>query len=1711
MSALDDIPLAPAKPQQSTGTLPSDIPLGDTTLKDNYDSASKVNPDHAAKALRVSKETGLNPQYVLKNQDKFNAQPDFDELDKNYPNTGKYLRDRANMSKSHDDIENLTQHEQIANHFQIADSIPKAIKMGLENSILAMSFRGKESGMTFGKDSTFAQKVAGQAASLFADFPYMAAGGVIGAAAGSPLGPGGAAVAGYGGSFALPDAVRHALQEHIRNGDVDSTADLIKKTFSFGTLKAGLKGFGIGALTGGAGKAAAVFGPVASGAAELATMTAAGAAAEGQVPTMEDVASNSVLMGLMHGAGKIGGYAMKKTFPERVSEKVSTDIAQQSILAQDEAIKASKLRQRDPEGFANFVDTLNIPKPMVDVAKFDQHFESKGIDPSKAAEQLGISSAYQEAKATGDHIVIPQSAYTRAEFDEHRLALAPDTKFSSEALTPTQFQEEEKVRSEIKKAAEEGKPVEGSQPNVQSPAAEAASELLPGASEPPVQSGAGREPLPISVTEHPIFVKSQETALPVLNEAGIHPEDKAGVIKLYRDIHGQMHDLLAEAKSKPAPERLSEIAAQMNAIGAKEAAIIRHANILSQPDTWLPFYEMRDQGNMEAKAPQNVMEKFLGEQTPLTEREDATRKALNLAGQELGQTTLKAAEANPKASEQLLKLQKAARAEAEKILMQPQLEEIKASTRDMLEKERERLTQEIGNQVNQEPIFKALSLLNLGPKKQEMWFHANDYMNDKLSAENKTAFNMIAEMSGFSSGDEMARTMLLTDPKDAFKSEVKKRVDLEMGKFSNLKDTDAMREEALKAVHNEKQSELLALEQQIMRGLRDKVEVNDEVIRRRKEEAKLAADAAKNLAETYLENQPIQDAGAFRRFYTAERNAAVRYAKALAKGDYVAAEQAKGEQLNSHALATESIRLRNNIVRWVNRLNTERTVDAKTYKTAEHFYQAAELLRRFGLDREDFRPSMRDETLAQWSARMEEKTSIVDIPDWLQNERLEKPYRDLSVGQLRDLKNAIANIKHVANFEDTAFTIFDKADLGEVANKLIAEQQANAAQGKTPSLSMKESFMDKVIKSKDEMLFQLIAPETWLRKFDGYKNFGPWWKALYEHYARGADVKAKMLVEAADHYSKIWGEYSPKEKEAMGEKIYIPEIGDSLMKSEILTMALNTGSEINMQRLIEGRDWRPEQVKAILDREMTKRDWDTIQKTWDFIDSYWPKISELYKELTGFSPEKIEAKPFMAQFDEYRGGYYPKIVDSRVEVRGSTQMDVDASLSSQQPAWRASTKNGFTKKSVEGAKYKVSLDINGIQRHITDVVHDLTMRKWVLDANRLLARKDIQASIVDGLGMGGYKMFNDWVKAVAGTNDFQSREYLGDFIHGVRSHTVIANLGLRVASVVLQADDIGAYGSVDPTNFGAMDAGNAVVGFYGKLITDPSRYQKSVDFVYEKSKYMKYERGENLDRDIKEAARREWGSNDTMGKVSMSLVTGVDHLLSIPVWIEAYKKGIELHNGDDQMATDYADNIIRRAQASGRLGELPAIMRGSEKQKALTMFYSFMNKRLNLWYEALDRTKDINDLPRLAGTAMAMWIVPTLFSSFVHNGVPTTKEKQKKYMKDILLYPTSLFPVIRDVADFAMDKAMGLPSFGYSPTPMARGVEAAGEFIGKIANWKKTRTQKKLEAGARVASYVAPYPSQINDWIFNLADYVNHGMTPQIGDLLRRRPTRERR
>lgn len=188
-------------------------------------------------------------------------------------------------------------------------SLVDALRAGFETSVTGLMTRGKLPDRVLTEQAPFVNRVASQVGTLAGDFPFMVvgslAGGAMGAAAGTPLGPEGTVAGGIigagGGAFALPEGLRRAYIDSYQKGEIASFRDYWERVAAVGTDA--WHGFVTGAATAGAGKLVPKGLVVPT---EIATLVTVGNALEGEVPEPTEFAEAAVLVGGMHAARATG-------------------------------------------------------------------------------------------------------------------------------------------------------------------------------------------------------------------------------------------------------------------------------------------------------------------------------------------------------------------------------------------------------------------------------------------------------------------------------------------------------------------------------------------------------------------------------------------------------------------------------------------------------------------------------------------------------------------------------------------------------------------------------------------------------------------------------------------------------------------------------------------------------------------------------------------------------------------------------------------------------------------------------------------------------------------------------------------------------------------------------------------------------------------------------------------------------------------------------------------------------------------------------------------------------------------------------------------------------------------------------------------------------------------------------------------------------------
>lgn len=283
-----------------------------------------------------------------------------------------------------------------------------------------------------------------------------------------------------------------------------------------------------------------------------------------------------------------------------------------------------------------------------------------------------------------------------------------------------------------------------------------------------------------------------------------------------------------------------------------------------------------------------------------------------------------------------------------------------------------------------------------------------------------------------------------------------------------------------------------------------------------------------------------------------------------------------------------------------------------------------------------------------------------------------------------------------------------------------------------------------------------------------------------------------------------------------------------------------------------------------------------------------------------------------------RGGYYPLVYESEMSDVAAAHEQAQIAKEMQAGAYtRATTRRGHTKKRAEkvGEPLRFTLDV--IDRHISQVVHDLAWHEWLIDAGRLLRDKRISSAIRDHYGPATLKAMKDTLSDIA-TGDLQRMSRVEALVAGVRARTSAAVMGWSMTTALLQP--FGLFQSIP--RVGAVWILRGMKHWAG----DALRLENSARLIREKSAMMRH-RSTTFNRDIREVtARIHQGKGPIAEAFDGSLFIAMQKLqlvADIPTWWGAYEKAMA-EADDEGRAVALADQAVLDAQGVGRSRTWPA-------------------------------------------------------------------------------------------------------------------------------------------------------------------------------------------
>ncbi|WP_179504344.1 MULTISPECIES: hypothetical protein [unclassified Sphingomonas] len=980
--------------------------------------------------------------------------------------------------------------------------------------------------------------------------------------------------------------------------------------------------------------------------------------------------------------------------------------------------------------------------------------------------------------------------------------------------------------------------------------------------------------------------------------------------------------------------------------------------------------------------------------------------------------------------------------------------------------------------------------------------------------------DMLAEMAGFESGQQMIEVLIGAQRQHLAAKQSGDARGLRQRMIDNAADEEMQRrhgddplndgsieEEAIAAVNNDLAGDLLATELRYL-GRRTGQQATPYQVAR--------AWARQRVRSGVIVEQA--SLAAIQRHTKAVAKAGREAEKAILAGKMDEAFAAKQRQMLSAALLAESKAAYDEVSRAQDRL--AKIAKRKTMKSVDQEYleQAHALLDAVQLGPRSQKSIERQGKWEAWAAQQEADGREIVVPASFEATLRGTHWSRLTVENLLGLDDAVNQVMHLGRLKQTLLDNQEEREWSDIFDE--AERAADNIAGAPPRDLTDPNMLERIKAGALAVDATLLKLETVFDWLDGGDPNGVFNRIAFRPIADAQDRENAML---ADYYGRIKGLFKavPAEDAARWrDKLEMPwtDVATGrpmrMERSKVIAMALNIGNAGNFQRLADGYRINPGAIEGYLNDTLTASEWQFVQSVWDTIDTLWPMIEQLERRVNGVAPEKIGPRAFDTPHGPMRGGYYPAIYDTtrdyRAEERGGKESDLLGTNYT-----RATTRARATKERAEKVKAPILLDLGVINRHLGEVIHDVTHREAVIQANRFLTSERVSRAVDAALGPEIRKQFRPWVKFVANSWAMEraGNEGFGKWLGKLRANVTVVGMGLRATTMLTQI--AGYSNSVEVVGAGSM--AKAIARFAASPI-ETSR------FALERSGELRA-RMDTLDRDIRNQIAA-MATVNPVGKLARQALDAkrfmfhgigyMDRVVSVPTWMAAYSNAIA--GGATEADAIYAgDKAVRQSQGAGSPKDMAAIVRGTgkwgEATKLFTMFYSYFSAQYQRQRTLARDTggadaRRTRNLPKLTARAFFLLIAPPLLTELIKAGVtggggPDDDEWWSEWLaRKMLANAIGPIPLARDVFEPTWNAVAGNKVFSASLTPMQRAADSlaqAGRDVGKLARGQETKhaTKDVLETTGYLTGLV---PGQVASATQFLVD-VGQGADPQsVGD-----------
>lgn len=924
---------------------------------------------------------------------------------------------------------------------------------------------------------------------------------------------------------------------------------------------------------------------------------------------------------------------------------------------------------------------------------------------------------------------------------------------------------------------------------------------------------------------------------------------------------------------------------------------------------------------------------------------------------------------------------------------------------------RKQVTQAVTREVMAEPVYRAMDYLKRGvldgqpvegphklytPEIREQYGEEAAQLIEQLrgmtSTDNGIHPAQLAELFGFTSVDHMLVELTSAEPiKDKIAGLVEQRL---LEDHGDLTDEKAIEEAADRAIHSDARARFVATELAALNQLAGK--------------PKTLASAARAYAKEIVARLKVRDLKP-----SLYESAAARAGKAsldaLGKGNRTAAAAEKRNQLINTYAAREAIRAKDEVddtLAYFARLlrpGAAKSIDP------DYLEQILSILDRVDLRiGQSLRAIDKRTSLAEWIEKQRELGFDPIIPDDLLEQLGRRSYKDMSVEELRGLRDAVKNIEHLGRLKNKLLTAKRDRDFARAVGK-ITDRVIGQAYKEVPALIAKAKGLSGVAEHISSFLIAHRKLAEIARQLDGEYDGGPVWEFFIRPMNDAAAAEVAMTGDASRRFAALTGGLKLSSKLE-----FVPEIGQSISFEHRLGVALNLGNAVNRERVLAGHRWNDDQLEAVL-RPLTAEHWQLVQGIWDFIGSYWPEIAAKERRVTGVEPGRVDPEPLRVypadgEPMELAGGYYPIAYNRDQSAGAEAHGEAEGWKMAMRGAYTsATTRRGHTKARVESTGWPLRYDLGVVTEHVAQVIHDLTHHEMLIDVNRLLRAPSVDGAIRAHYGPEIVRAFRDTLKATA-EGYTPAKDTAERVARALRNNVTIAAMGWNLLSAAQQPLGL---------TMGVQRVGAKWIALGAShWASNPYAQESTAAWIAAQSPMMANRVVTRLQElnELRGQLTGQRGKIDAIKDSFFYFMSKAQLIADIPTWLGQYAKSTA-EGEDHETAVALADQAVLDSQGGGQAKDLAAVQRNP----VLAMFTNFMSYQIVVFNRVYNsgvmfRRVGSKHLPRFIVDVMLASLIPTSMSVVLRAALHGEPPDEDDLILQNALFIFSPFVLARDVA-----------------------------------------------------------------------------------------------